>query len=388
MENFVIIKKEKFVDDIPRIYFEDFDLQIDKLILDGGVICVWGPSGCGKSLMVKDILKSYTYVDIHADVLKSRKDTETILNSVKGTESVLLFDDIDTDGGSWKLICDFINDTNNIIGPVVFISRRIDRLDGTIENMNFIRVPEATDRQIGDLAVKIKPDVTPGEWKQFWRGNIRNFVNSLDCYKRSGLITSEQDEIYSTQDSIRDLICTGGRGYQRFIGQGIEEHGHMQDLIFTNYKCDDIADSAMVADYMSSADVWDDHIYAGNWDFLPYFTLTACVLPSKIVGNVLDYNSLIPGSAWTKHYNYRMRKKQVESFMRRNNSCNFDINFFSYLAVFIKNLPQNEIMNILLCYDIRSQDIDLMNHIILGSRLKGRAINYIKKALKHEYAHR
>jgi len=74
--------------------------------------------------------------------------------------------------------------------------------------------------------------------------------------------------------------------------------------------------------------------------------------------------------------------------MRRNNSCNFDIDFFSYLAIFIKNLPHNEIMNVLLSYDIRSQDIDLMNHIILGSRLKGRAINYIKKALKHEYAHR
>ena len=388
MENFVIIKKEKVVEEIPRIYFEKFDDLVDRSIMNGEIICVWGPSGCGKSIMVKEILKSYTYVDFHSDILKSRKDTENLLNSVKGTESVLLFDDVDIECGAWKCVTEFINNSNNLTGPVVFVSRRVDKLENQIDGLTFIPVPAPTVEQVEQLANKIMPDAMEDEWKQFWNGNIRNFVNSLTCYKRSGLVASHQDEIYSTQDSIKDLICKGGRGYKRFIGQGIEEHGHMQDLIFTNYKCQDISDSARVAEYMSNADVWDDHIYAGNWDFLPYFTISACVLPARVVGNVLDYKSLRAGSAWTKHYNYRMRKKQVENFMTRNNSSNFDIDFFSYLAIFIKNLSHEEIMKLILSYDIRSQDIDLMNHIILGSRLKGRNITHIKKALKHEYARR
>jgi hypothetical protein len=131
--------------------------------------------------------------------------------------------------------------------------------------------------------------------------------------------------------------------------------------------------------------VWDGHIYSGNWDFLPYFANHACVMPAKIIGNRVDHKSLKPGSSWTKHYNFKMRQKHVENFIRRNNSSNFDIDFFTYLSVFIKNLEPDEIMKLLREYDIRSADIDLMNHITLTTRLKGKKILYIKKALKNDY---
>ena len=137
---------------------------------------------------------------------------------------------------------------------------------------------------------------------------------------------------------IVDLICKGGNGYQRFIGKGIEEHGHTQDLIFSNYSAPALEDSVKISDSLSRADVMDSHIYSGNWDFLPYFTLDACVVPSKIHGNTLDRNTLKPGSSWTKHYNYKMRKKQVDNFISRNPHGHFDIDSFSYLINIIKNM--------------------------------------------------
>ncbi len=387
MESFVIIKREKDIEEIPKFVCQNFEDSVDKAIMGGGVICVHGPSGCGKSFIVKEILKNYTWIDFHCDILKSRKETEALFEKIRGTESVIFFDDVDIDTCGWKYSVEFINNRKYTTGPIIIVSRTPDKIQDQIADIQCIETPIPTLEDIKILGRKIlkSNDII---FEDFWNGNLRNFIVAVNCYKTSGLKVDKNDEFFSTQESIKDLICKGGRGYKRFIGQGIEEHGHTQDLIFTNYRCDSIEDCARVAHYMSEADVWDGHIYAGNWDFLPYFANQACVMPAKIVGNILDYKSLRPGSSWTKHYNFKMREKHVENFLRRNNSSNFDIDFFSYLVIFIKNLEYGEIMKLLGSYDIRSSDIDLMNHIVLKSRLKGKKILSIKKALKHEYSGR
>ena len=387
MESFVIIKREKDIEEIPKFVCQEFEDSVDKAIMEGGVICVHGPSGCGKSFIVKEILKNYTWIDFHCDILKSRKETEALFEKIRGTESVIFFDDVDIDTCGWKYSVEFINNRKYTTGPIIIVSRTPDKIQDQIADIQCIETPIPTLEDIKILGRKIlkSNDII---FEDFWNGNLRNFIVAVNCYKTSGLKVDKNDEFFSTQESIKDLICKGGRGYKRFIGQGIEEHGHTQDLIFTNYRCDSIEDCARVAHYMSEADVWDGHIYAGNWDFLPYFANQACVMPARIVGNTLDYKSLRPGSSWTKHYNFKMREKHVENFLRRNNSSNFDIDFFSYLVIFIKNLEYGEIMKLLGSYDIRSSDIDLMNHIVLKSRLKGKKILSIKKALKHEYSGR
>ena len=387
MESFVIIKREKDIEEIPKFVCQEFEDSVDRAIMEGGVICVHGPSGCGKSFIVKEILKNYTWIDFHCDILKSRKETEALFEKIRGTESVIFFDDVDIDTCGWKYSVEFINNRKYTTGPIIIVSRTPDKIQDQIADIQCIETPIPTLEDIKILGRKIlkSNDII---FEDFWNGNLRNFIVAVNCYKTSGLKVDKNDEFFSTQESIKDLICKGGRGYKRFIGQGIEEHGHTQDLIFTNYRCDSIEDCARVAHYMSEADVWDGHIYAGNWDFLPYFANQACVMPARVVGNTLDYKSLRPGSSWTKHYNFKMREKHVENFLRRNNSSNFDIDFFSYLVIFIKNLEYGEIMKLLGSYDIRSSDIDLMNHIVLKSRLKGKKILSIKKALKHEYSGR
>tara|TARA_R110000851_G_scaffold7340_1_gene28588 strand:- start:448 stop:1611 length:1164 start_codon:yes stop_codon:yes gene_type:complete len=384
MENFVIIKREKDFEEIPKFLCKDFEDSLDKSIMGGGVLCVHGPSGCGKSFIVKEILRNYTWIDFHCDILKSRKETEALFEKIRGTDSVILFDDVDIETCGWKYSVDFINSRKYTTGPIIIVSRISDKIINQISDIKCIPAPLPTVKDINILGKEIlkSNDLI---FEDIWNGNLRNFVMAVNCYKTSGLKVDRHDEFFSTQESVRDLICKGGRGYERFIGQGIEEHGHTQDLIFTNYQCDSIEDCARVAHCMSEADVWDGQIYSGNWDFLPYFANQACVMPAKIIGNRVDHKSLKPGSSWTKHYNFKMREKHVENFIRRNNSSNFNIDFFTYLSVFIKNLEPDEIMKLLREYDIRSADIDLMNHITLQTRLKGKKILYIKKALKNDY---
>ena len=80
-----------------------------------------------------------------------------------------------------------------------------------------------------------------------------------------------------------------------------------------------------------------------------------------------------------------MRKKQVANFIDRNPNGHFDIDTFSYLINIIANSSLTTSLELLKSYDIRSRDIDLMNHIVLSSRLKGKTLIYIKKELKKHY---
>jgi hypothetical protein len=246
-------------------------------------------------------------------------------------------------------------------------------------------MPVPTSGQLDKLSQQILGSSSPAPSSLVYSGNLRNYVIALGVFKNCKLLVSNGDDFYSTRESIVDLVCKGGRGYQRFIGKGIEEHGHTQDLIFSNYEAQTIEDSVKISESLSRADVMDSHIYAGNWDFLPYFTLDACVVPSQVHGNTLDKTKLKPGSSWTKHYNYKMRKKQLDNFISRNPHGTFTIDLFSYLINIIKNLSLTSSLELLKSYNIQSRDIDLMNHIVLSSRLKGKTLIYIKKELKKHY---
>jgi len=383
MEDFVIISKEKEKDRIPLIKFDNFETLINEHLMQGRLFCIHGPSGCGKSGLIRTILSEYTFIDFGADVMRSKHHTENTLSFLEGTKSVILFDDIDTENQSFKIISDFINHTKYSTGPIVFICRECLKLERVFPDMLCLEMPVPTSEQLAKLSQQILDgECPPG---LVYRGNLRNYVIALESFKNFNLVVSNGDDFYSTRESIVDLICKGGNGYQRFIGTGIEEHGHTQDLIFSNYKAQSLKDNVTIADSISQADVMDNHIYAGNWDFLPYFTLNACVVPSKVHGNTLDRTTLKPGSAWTKHYNYKMRKKQLANFIGRNPHGNFDIDSFSYLINIIKNSSLSRSLDLLKSYDIQSRDIDLMNHIVLSSRLKGKTLIHIKKALKKHY---
>ena len=350
MENFVIIKSENLR---PK---NDFEKQIDALVEQGHVVCVHGGSGVGKTYSCDRVLKEYSVVDFNSDVLKGRKETLELLSKIAGTSSVLYFDDVYTDSPGFAAVAQFLEEGKRTTGPILFTIRNISRFEKYFKDVNV-------------------------KYLELGGPNRRNEIISADCMSRFNLKVSENDHVYSTRDNIIDLICKGGNGYQRFVGKGIEEHGHNADLIFTNYKCETIEDVAVVADSLSTADCFDDKIYEGNWDFLPYFTLCSCVIPSKFIGNTLETSDLVPGTCWTKLYNQKMREKQYVNMKMRVTSVGVDDNFVYYFMNILVNSSIESNKKLCMDLNIKSQDLDLMNHMV-KNKLKGKSLNSLKKYIK------
>lgn len=383
MENFVIVKKEKENNDVEIIPNEIFKNNLEKMIDNGEVTVVHGPSGCGKSFMTRNFLKNYQFVEFNCDVLKSKSETHNFIEKVQGTHSVWLFDDLDATLPGWKIAAEYIENPTATMGPVVIVTREELRIMTYLPTT--AKPLKVTPPKMSEL-MKIKNTISKIsnlKFLKFWDGsNIRNFINSLKCYTEFGLIVDKQDTFYSTKESVDELICEGGKGYKEFIGKGIEEHGHTQDLIFTNYKAESIEDCAKITESFSKGDEYDNAMYAGNWDFLPYFTLEACVIPSKYIKNKIKKEDMKPGSAWTKCYNMKMRQKQLIQFISRNSNKSCDIDFLNYLGKIFQNISNEEFLEIVKNYNFEPCDIDLMKHISLKTELKGRRIFNIKKALK------
>tara|TARA_R110002074_G_scaffold147826_7_gene298824 strand:+ start:1116 stop:2279 length:1164 start_codon:yes stop_codon:yes gene_type:complete len=382
MDDFVIIKKEKDTENtFPLIPNDRFVTELNNSIMSGAMICVHGPSGCGKSFMTNQVLKEYSFVDFNMDFLRSKKETLHLLNLIGGTESVILFDDVTVSAPGWSCVVEFLTDCKVTTGPIVFVTREPEKVCVHFENVHSIEMilpsPEIIEsygkKYLNNSHVKIL---------KFWKENIRNFLNSLYCFKKFNLTTSFQDDFFSTKDSIHDLMCIGGRGYERFIGHGIEEHGHTMDLIFSNYKCSTLEDCVTISDSLSRAECWDNIIYNGNWEMLPYYTIDACVIPSKTMGNTLERENLGKGTAWTKHYNMKMRAKQLESFKTRSPHIKFDIESLSFICAMLKNLSIEDGMKMLTENNLLSCDLDLMNHIVMNNKLKGKKFTSLKKQLK------
>jgi len=351
MENFVIIKSEN---SRPK---NDFENKIDECLMSGLVVCVWGGSGVGKTWSCKRVLEEYSFIDMNSDILRSKKITQEMMEKIPGTSSVLFFDDLCIDSPGFPGIANFIDNPTCTTGPILFTMRDPSKFQKYFKN-------------------------TEIQYLELCGPNRRFEIISTECMQRFGLKTSEVDNFYSTRDNIVDLICKGGDGYQRFIGKGIEEHGHNADLIFSNYKCENISQVCEISDSLSMADCFDDKIYEGNWDFLPYFTLFSCVIPSKVMGNTLNEKDLIPGTCWTKLFNQKMREKQYTEMKNRVTGINIDYNFAFYFMNIMVNSSTEKGKKLCMELGIKSQDLDLMNHLV-DIKLKGRALNIIKKHLKH-----
>lgn len=351
MENFVIIRSEN---SRPKNNFEN---KIDECLMSGLVVCVWGGSGVGKTWSCKRVLEEHSFVDFSSDITRSKKDTQDMLEKIQGTSSVLFFDDLSIDCAGFPSIVDFLDNQTCVTGPILITMRNPEKFMKNFKNIEI-------------------------QYLELKGPNKRFEIISTECMNRFGLKTENVDEFYTTRDNIHDLICKGGGGYQRFIGKGIEEHGHNADLIFSNYKCTSIEDTLTVADSLSTSDIFDDKIYEGNWDFLPYFTLHSCVIPSMVMGNTIDEKDLAPGTCWTKLYNQKMREKQLINMKSRITKSNVDIDFITYFMKILVKISPDEMKQLCISHGIKSQDIDFMNHLV-DTKLKGRSLNILKKHLKH-----
>ena len=350
MEDFVIIHSKKLRGKT------QLERKIDHDIERGEIVCICGGSGVGKSYACDRVLKEYSFVHFDNLILKSKNDTQNLIDKIKSTHNVLYIDDLVFEGGGVGIFFDFIMKPTHVHGPVLINTRHELRIKALLENID------------------VKYYVLNGP-------NKRNEIIATTCMKNFGLKVSNPDIEYDTKDNIFDLMCKGGDGYRRLMDVRMEEHGHTADLIFTNYKADTLKEACAISDAFSRSDNYDKLIYQGMWDAIPYFTLEACIIPSFHIKNKLNYEDIVPGAVWTKFCNKRLREKQFRNLRYRHPSLVFDINTISYIMNVFTNSNVNDIISICEDCHIESPDIDFMNHLV-STKLKGKALNIVKKHLK------
>jgi len=350
MENFVIIHSHKLRDKTP------LEVELDTALENGNIVCLLGGSGVGKSYACDRILKEYSFIDFENNILKSKVDTNHVLDKLKGSGTVLYFDDLNPELTGFGVVCDFIFNIEHIHGPILINSRHSVRIQHIFSMKDVV-------------------------YFEVDGPNRRNEIIRAHCKNQYNLTIDYCDTEYSTKDNIYDLICEGGKGYKRMMDTRMEEHGHTADVLFTNYKTDTIEGAAIVADAFSRSDVIDNKIYRGMWDAIPYFTIESCVFPSIHTKNSVKYEDLVPGAVWTKYCNQSLRDKQFKNLQGRHPSLRCDINFVSYFMSMATNKNTNDIISVCEEYCIESPDIDFMNHLV-RKKLKGKALSLVKKHLK------
>lgn len=383
MENFVIVKKEKIKNEEPY-FVRSQETELSDSIMAGNITHVWGPPGSGKTFMVKKVLENFNFFDWGEVCMKSKKEVIANMEKLMNTDTVLYFDNVQTDSVGWKYLVTFISEPPCIIGPVVIVSTtmytQFDR-----NSVNFIQVEQPSVNQLMQFCentLKIPRIRALCIWGK--SKNMRKFMIDAICFKKYGLVTDKDDKYYTSTQNINDLLCEGGSGYRRFIGHSTDEYGHMMDVMFTNNNCDTLDNYATYADSISIADTLDSKIYDGNWDFLPYLTLQSCVIPSMVTKKVPE-SSITPGSAWTKMYNYFMRKKMIDDAHSRR----VDTTMFSLMRTYLSQNKPDEFLEKFKNYDLRACDIDLMNHLCKsGPKLKVKSVKTVKAALKDNVVRR
>jgi hypothetical protein len=160
-----------------------------------------------------------------------------------------------------------------------------------------------------------------------------------------------------------------------YVGYPVQEPGNISSILHENYP-DSKGDLAEIINMMSCADIIENKVYAGKWEFLPYFNLWGCILPSIEIGHTLK-PQLRPGSTWTKYQNMCMRSKRISALSNR--VAGKKLCYDELLA--LRDYAELENFQILKDYNIRPQDIDVLNHLSPLRKIKAKTVSLLKKCL-------
>lgn len=351
MDKYVIKvdKKKSYFSGDQRVYD-----SVINAINTNQTLYLYGSSGIGKSYTVKKALSDITYIEISSnnrnlfiDVI----DTHVVIDS-----------------------CDIA--LPNTSKAIIIISRV--KPSNKFENFEIIHMQTPTVNMmvnIGRSKFPFYPLLEMTKFAKRARGNIRDFLCSLDFSDEKDLFTSPKELIYN-------LACKDVKyplKPSKYIGHSIPEHGYSCGIIHENYM--DVIDSldglAIIADNISLSDIYDKHIYNGRWDLSPWFSLHGIVIPCIKINNSLSSCNMRPGSVWTKYNNYCMRTIKTQIIYNKT-SLNYDTLTSLYtlcIHLGIKVIP------ILKYYGITKQFVDVMNHLAIKRKLNGRMLIQIKKGL-------
>ena len=362
MDSFIKIIKQKKEEPVTTLHNKQIEL-LKKYISERKNVFICGSTGVGKSYLIKSVLDEINSIEIEKDHLKSKSP---FLAFIQNAPKHAFIEDYDSD---FKSIIEKVSDGGRVTrGSLVVTSINMCMFP----NFEIIFIP----RHKPDRLLTLTEDRSSLAENAAIRcnGNIRDFFTYLDGF-------DDKDVFKSPKDYIKSILsdpCSIG------IPDSIHEHGHIWDIFQENYLDSKGVDVTATADAFSDADVYDTKMYTmGDWHLIPYFILNALVIPKSALGEILNKDTIRPGSCWTKFGNFRMRNQKYKEIQKRggHNLCIDDLSL-------IRKYAENGDMQPMMEYGLTPQDFDVMNHLAVGNRLKQRDVTRVKKALKNAYEQR
>jgi hypothetical protein len=299
------------------------------------------------------------YVSVDHTVLKSKQTTIDFFERLKYTDAPIIIDD-------WEGVMDLvgIREISGPIssGPLVIIAHTAVQLTPTTV---LYEMPDMSPHDIARLAPDHPNAVA---LSVACKGDVRAFLRSL---------THESDtpDAFKTPRQIVDDLLTCAHP-TKYLSTTLHEHGYVWNMIQENYV--DVKGllpeaAADITDSMSLADIYDTKIYSdGAWDTLmPYFVSTGCIIPCSLMAQRANTTKMRPGAMWTKYQNACMRRKKIRETGLAHDE----------LKTVRAYIEKGEYA-LLDEYKMDAASIDVMNHIVIGQKLKPRLVEQAKKHVR------
>lgn len=331
---------------------QNFEPEFTKL---GPAVCVMGKSGIGKTWAVRKALAPY--VEITAEILKSKQDTLEFLSKIRGTNSPVIIDE-------YECINDLVG-LREITSPptnglFVVVSQIPVKFDFEIITYNF---PVPTPEAIKALFPSARDEIIAR-----CGGDLRWVRQSLTFR------SDDRDDFQSPREFLVSLVSrTSTTPPANVLGQPVQEPGNVASILHENY-VDSKGDLATIAEQLSMADVIEGQVYEGAWDLLPYFNLWGCVLPAVEINHTLS-NNLRPGSTWTKYQNACMRAKKLSDIASRTPHTTLDVD----ALLLLRNQVEKGDFTNFVEYQLVPSDLDVMNHLSPLNKIKAKNLASLKK---------
>ena len=343
--------------DVPMDIFLKTKKNTSTLFPPRSVTCVYGKSGIGKTYRVIKELPNHVIVD-HS-ILKNRQTTLDFFERLKLSSTAIIID-------NWESLSDLIG-IREITGPVsqgplIIIAHT------PVELTPDTKIYACPILSVDEIA-RIAPEHPRArELAEECRGDVRAFIRSLE-------FQSDTPDAFKTPREIVDDLLISKHPIV-FLNKTLHEHGYVHAMLQENYidtKGISIDTCADIIDSMSMADIYDTAIYAdGSWDALmPFFIFSGCIIPAYKMKQKIDTKKLRAGSMWTKYQNMCMRQKKIEQTRLQHDA----------LTV-IRKYIEHGMYSILDDYNLDTSAVDVMNHIVVGQKLKPKIVELAKRHVR------
>lgn len=352
MDAFVKIKKQKNPDVFGR---NNIVKTIMKYVNSGETLCIYGGVGVGKSYLVNSLLEGIELVHgINLDILSE-------------SSSHVIVDNIETDGILWNEISQRKKLSR---GTTIIITH-------SVKNINFcdcIEIEPLTQELQLELVSQKYPLLSN---KKFIldcinkaNGNLRNLFHYLEK-------SDDKDIFLSPKDFIHTLLSE--RGHSK-IGDNVDDHGYSWGIVHENYVDAKNINYDDIIDDLSLADVYDTKIYEGLWEIFPFFCHHGIMKPATEINGTLNKECIRPGSAWTKFNNFKMRQNKVVDIKNKSGK-KLDVDSLLMIRTYCIIDPDKAV-ELMVTYGMKPQDVDIINHLAIKTKIKPKAVQSIKKKLK------